>query len=82
MVTVLQLRCEDPEHTFLSPQELAESLGFPLSRLTGWRKNGGGPEFVKFGKTVAYRVSAVNAWVDEHSHRMIGDRPTHTRRQR
>ena len=50
---VLQLECDDPEHTFLTERELAESLDFPLSRLMGWRKHGGGPRFTKFGRTVA-----------------------------
>ncbi len=38
MFKVLQIECDDPEHTFLTQHELAENLGFPLSRLTGWRK--------------------------------------------
>ena len=39
---VLQIECDDPEHTFLTERELAENLKFPLSRLMGWRKHGGG----------------------------------------
>jgi predicted DNA-binding transcriptional regulator AlpA len=72
---VLQIECDDPEHTFLTERELAENLKFPLSRLMGWRKHGGGPRFTKFGKTVAYKVAEVNKWVEEHTHERIGDRP-------
>ena len=83
MVTVLQFQCDDPERTFLTPEELADSLDVKLSRLIGWRKNGGGPEFVKFGKTVKYKVSAVDQWIEEHTHQRIGDHPARaSRRQR
>ena len=81
MFKVLQIECDDPEHTFLTQHELAENLGFPLSRLTAWRKNGGGPKFTKFGKSVAYKVSEVNAWIDEHTHERIGDRAVRSPRR-
>lgn len=74
MVTVLQFDGDDPEHTFLSPQELAQSLELPLSRITGWRKNGGGPDFVKWGKTVKYRLSDLNRWTEANTFSMTGIR--------
>lgn len=81
MFKVLQIECDDPEHTFLTERELAENLCFPQSRLMGWRKHGGGPRFTKFGKTVAYKVAEVNAWIEEHTHERIGDRPATAQRR-
>ncbi len=74
MVTVLVLDCDDPEHTFWSPQELAHNLGVPLSRVSGWRKNGGGPQFQKWGKTVVYQVSKVDEWNKANTYSMTGIR--------
>lgn len=71
MITLL-IECEDPERSFVSPQELAASLGLPLSRITGWRKNGGGPKFTKWGKSVVYRVSDVLEWSDANRYSMTG----------
>ena len=81
MVILLEIRCDDPENTFWSPQELAGQLGCPLSRLTGWRKNGGGPDFVKFGKSVAYQVAAVNTWKEANTFTMTGIRAARDRRR-
>jgi len=71
--TLTPIDCTDPDHTYLSPFELAERLRCPLSRLTGWRKYGGGPEFTKFGKSVAYSVRAIHDWEKANTHRQIGD---------
>lgn len=75
MFKTIHIECEDPKNTFLTPQELADNLGCPLSRLTGWRKYGGGPAFTKFGKAVGYSVDAINRWSEEHTFQRIGDLP-------
>jgi len=81
MIIASLLQVEDPEHTFLTPEELADSLDVKLSRVTGWRKSGDGPKFVKLGKTVKYKVAAVDAWMDENTHQRIGDNPVRTARR-
>ncbi|WP_345752585.1 helix-turn-helix transcriptional regulator [Microbacterium rhizophilus] len=74
MVTIMQVRSEDPEHTFLTPQELADLLpGVPLSRLGSWRRTGDGPPYVKFGRTVVYKLSDIEAWMAAQTHRSTGD---------
>ncbi|MGZ0712552.1 helix-turn-helix domain-containing protein (plasmid) [Coraliomargarita sp. W4R53] len=83
MVTVLQLQSDDPAHTLLTPQELAEQLRVPLSRLSTWRRNGGGPKFLKFGRDVYYTLSDIQRWVDESTCDSTGDRlARRTRRAR
>lgn len=44
--------------------ELAEYLGIPEATLEQWRSRGGGPDFVRAGRHVRYRLSEVNAWMD------------------
>lgn len=74
MVTIMRVRSDDPEHTFLTPQELADLLpGIPLSRLGSWRRTGDGPKYLKFGRTVVYKLSDVDAWMEAQTHRSTGD---------
>lgn len=43
--------------------EVAELFGIPEKTLTEWRCRGIGPEYLKIGRYVRYRWSAVNAWL-------------------
>ena len=43
--------------------EVAEVLGIPEKTLREWRSRGIGPEYLKVGRYVRYRWSAVNAWL-------------------
>lgn len=43
--------------------EVAEVLGVPEKTLREWRSRGVGPEYLKVGRYVRYRWSAVNAWL-------------------
>jgi predicted DNA-binding transcriptional regulator AlpA len=47
-----------------SSAEVAEVLGIPEKTLREWRSRGIGPEYLKVGRYVRYRWSAVNAWLD------------------
>lgn len=75
MVSVLQLQVDDPEHTFLKPQELAEQLGLCVSRLSAWRQHGGGPAFVKLGRSVLYKVSDIERWLGASTRSSTSDVP-------
>jgi excisionase family DNA binding protein len=43
--------------------EVAEVLGIPEKTLREWRSRGIGPEYLKVGRYVRYRWSAVNEWL-------------------
>jgi hypothetical protein len=45
---------------------LLDSMGFPVAEgtLAQKRVHGGGPQFVKFGRRVLYKPSALRQWVD------------------
>jgi predicted DNA-binding transcriptional regulator AlpA len=42
---------------------LARSLAVSLSTVRRWRQFGSGPKFVRFGKSVRYRLVDVEEWV-------------------
>ena len=43
--------------------EAAAYLGLAVSTLNKWRCIGGGPEFLKLGKAVRYRVADLDGWI-------------------
>jgi len=49
---------------FISEIELAENYGIPRKTLQKWRLFGNGPEFRKFGASVRYDVSRIEAWIE------------------
>ena len=55
----------------LTPQEAAEFLRSKDRTLERWRSTGDGPPFVKVGRKVVYRLTDLNAWLEQQ-------RRTHT----
>lgn len=49
----------------LTIDELSEYLDVSRRTIDGWRLRGGGPPFVKFGKSVRYPEHALLQWLDE-----------------
>lgn len=47
----------------LSPKQLADFLGVALTTLSSYRKDGIGPEYLKIGRLIRYRVSDVDIWL-------------------
>lgn len=47
----------------ITPGELAAALGLQEETLTVWRGSGAGPDYVKLGKKVFYRLDDLNWWV-------------------
>ena len=54
--------CEDDR--CLKTSEVALMLGLSVKTLRSYRADGIGPDFVKFGKMVRYRLSDVKRWRD------------------
>lgn len=46
--------------------ELAERWQIPVRTLGQWRYEGRGPEYVKIGGAVRYRLADIQAYEDEH----------------
>jgi hypothetical protein len=49
----------------LTPEELSELWNVPLATLSQWRWNGRGPEFIKLGKHILYRLQEVEIFEKE-----------------
>jgi predicted DNA-binding transcriptional regulator AlpA len=49
----------------LSSQELADYFSVPLNTVYVWRARGTGPPGIKVGRFTRYRMSEVDAWLDE-----------------
>lgn len=59
-----RVRCETDEmETLLTPDQLAEALQVPVSTLYKWRAAGAGPQSIKVGKHLRYRLAAVEAYL-------------------
>ena len=50
---------------------VSQMTGVPTCTLTTWRCRGGGPRFLKLGKSVRYRRRAVLNWMTECEARSI-----------
>ena len=55
---------QDGAETYLSPAELSARWNgkVKVKTLSNWRVNGEGPEFQRFGRTVAYPLSAIESY--------------------
>lgn len=49
----------------LSPQDLADICGVPLSTVYRWNHVGEGPTVLHIGRHVRYRPSDVDSWLEE-----------------
>ena len=49
---------------FFTVGELAEFLAVPISTVRHWRLIGDGPVAYRFGRSVRFKVSDVDAWVE------------------
>lgn len=46
----------------LTPSDVSVYLGVPLGTLANWRYLGRGPAYLRVGRHVRYRQSAIAAW--------------------
>jgi len=49
--------------SFLNETQAAELLGVSVRTLQAWRVRGGGPVFVKLGRSVRYRPDDLESWI-------------------
>jgi len=48
---------------FLSPGDLGDLLGVSRMTILRMRRDGGGPPFIRVGRSVRYAKSSVDAWI-------------------
>ena len=52
----------------LTTDQVAKYLGVSREAVEKWRRENNGPEFIKIGRLVRYRVSAVSSWLNRCAH--------------
>ena len=57
----------------IKPTDLADRLGKSAAVLANMRYLGTGPKFIKVGKSIRYRASDVEAWLDANTHQQSGE---------
>ena len=61
------------ERLLLRESGAAERLGLSMRTLQQWRLKGGGPVFVKAGRSVLYKVSDLDQWIEERRRTSTSD---------
>lgn len=55
-----------PAKAAMPATEAAEYIGFGVSTMRRWRAEGVGPNYVKHGSSIVYRVKDLDAWLRAH----------------
>lgn len=61
------------EEPLMPPNEVGAQVGKTEAALAQWRYLGIGPKFIKLGRSVRYRRSDVEAWLDGQTRQRTGD---------
>jgi excisionase family DNA binding protein len=56
---------EQAREDLLTTQQLAERLQVSVPTVKRWRREGGGPPFVRAGRSVRYRAGEVDRWLEQ-----------------
>lgn len=51
----------------IKAEQVAQLVGTSVGQLAQWRFHGDGPPFIKLGRSVRYRWSDVEAWLDDNT---------------
>lgn len=54
-------------HDLLTPDEAADYLKLPVRQLQQWRYLGRGPRYTHIGRSVRYRRSWLDQWIDANT---------------
>jgi predicted DNA-binding transcriptional regulator AlpA len=57
---------QEPQSSLVKVRGASKVTGFSESQLNKLRVYGGGPEYIKIGKSVFYELSALHAWIAAH----------------
>lgn len=57
----------EPVDRLLTEVEAAQFLNISIRTLQAWRTRGGGPLFIRLGRAVRYRQSALEAWLNANT---------------
>ena len=66
----------DRSSELLTAEAAAERLLIAAGTLANWRVLGGGPPFVRVGRSIRYRVADLDAWLDARTARSTAEADT------
>ena len=66
-MTIAPFPHQSSESEYYTIEELAQLLGKHRGTLARYRVDGGGPAYIKVGRTVLYERSSVKEWLKSHS---------------
>ena len=55
------------DESLLKEKDVAELIDVHQVTLSVWRRSGQGPEYIKIGKNVRYRRSAIEKWLEDRT---------------
>lgn len=58
---------------YLSVFQAAQVLGYSPRTLDDWRFRGGGPRYLKIGRSIRYRTEDLIDWAESHGQRNTGE---------
>jgi predicted DNA-binding transcriptional regulator AlpA len=61
------------EDRLLRPRDAANLLGLSESTLAKLRLSGGGPEYLKLGRSIRYARKSVDSWISARARRSTSD---------
>jgi hypothetical protein len=62
-----------PTRSAIPTHEAAEYIGLSRARLAKLRWSGGGPKFIRVGRTVLYRLADLDNWLDLNTRSTTSD---------
>lgn len=55
-----------PEHASIAEPGAAVYINYKISTLRAWRRQGRGPAYIRYGRSIRYRIADLDAWVAAH----------------
>lgn len=62
-----------PTRRILNTREASQYINRKETTLETWRSRGGGPKYVKFGKSVGYPIDYLDAYIDQSTRTSTSD---------
>ena len=60
----------------ITEREAAKFAGWSCDALIKWRREGRGPQYIRVGRSIRYRLSHLLDWIEEHTVKQASSSPT------
>ncbi len=59
----------------ITEREAAKLAGWSCDALIKWRREGRGPQYIRVGRSIRYRLSDLLDWIEEHTVKHVSSSP-------